>query len=263
MTDIVNELLRRFRTKFTGAPPWAWPFKPPIPLVGHQCTAGEGLMIYASAENLSWLNNKPSPDRFTSEDAWNRYRVVYEEAGRNSGSFFPDVGIQPMTDGGLFAAGWFICNRLGLPTHAQPRAFLETIAVSNWCKFSIHSKTNQDYVGDRERLEWSLPYVVEELAALRPAVVLLPHSIWRRGTLAAAMTGASPATRFLPMPQFNVTVVNCHLRDHDASVDAVRQQTATRPLAEWMTHLHGFRERNAWRYIAMLSARMQEQARPR
>ena len=217
-------------------------------------------MIYASAENLSWLDNRLPPDRFTSEDAWNRYRVVYEEAGRNSSSFFPDVGIQPMTDGGLFAAGWFVCNELGLPTHAQPRAFLEAIIISNWCKYSVHSKTNQDYVGNREKLQWSLPYVVEELAALRPAVILLPHTIWRHKGLAVAMAGASPATRFLPVPQFNVRVVNCHLRDHDASVDAIRQRTATKPLAEWMTRLRGFRERNAWRYIAMLSARMEEQA---
>ena len=30
------------------------------------------------------------------------------------GGFFPDVGIQPVTDGGLFAAGLFVAERLGL-----------------------------------------------------------------------------------------------------------------------------------------------------
>ncbi len=90
---------------------------------------GRGLLAYASAENLSWLNRQSPPARFTGADAWNRYRVRYEAIGRKSDEFFPDVGIQPVTNGGLFAAGLFVSERLGLPTCARPRTFLEMIEV--------------------------------------------------------------------------------------------------------------------------------------
>jgi len=72
-----NLLIKRFKNTFTGVPPWAWawPFKPSIPLVGKNYKPGKGLLIYASAENLSWLNNAPTPERFRTEDAWNRLRL--------------------------------------------------------------------------------------------------------------------------------------------------------------------------------------------
>ena len=92
---------------------------------------GRALLIYASAENLYWFHNSTVPERFRSEDACNRYRVVYEQSDRDSEDFFPDVGIQPMTDGGLFAAGLFIAEKYGLQQREKPRSFLETIAVTN------------------------------------------------------------------------------------------------------------------------------------
>ena len=75
----------------------AWPFKPSISLVGKNYEPEKGLLIYASAENLCWLNNTTVPERFKNENAWNRYRVEYEQSGRASTDFFPVVGIQPVT----------------------------------------------------------------------------------------------------------------------------------------------------------------------
>ncbi len=180
--------------------------------------------------------------------------ALREMMGRDSGAFFPIVGMAPVEDGGLLAAALFIAGKLGLPTAATPRAFLETLAVTNWCKFVIQARTNRDYVGDVEKLTASLPFVVAELAALRPAVVLLPHRVWGQPELAAAMRGASPLTRFAPAPQCNVKVVDkygpmvaCHERGL-----ALRERLQATPLGEWMRHLVGFREENAWRYIAWL-----------
>ena len=209
-------------------------------------------MIYASAENLSWLNDEPTPARFKTEKAWNRYRVRCEKAGRCSKDFFPDVGIQPVTDGGLFAAGLFVAEKLGLPIRAHPRTFLETLAVANWCKFSIQSGTNRDYISDVKKLTYSLPYVIDELVVLQPAIVLIPKPVWRHPILRAAMIGASPYTRFMPVPQFNATVVNCHLQKYDRDSRKLKKVLENTILAKWMAHLHGFREENAWRYIAML-----------
>lgn len=252
----------RFRATFDDVPGWAWPFSPPVPLVGERYRPGRGLLIYASAENLSWLHDKPTPPRFTTDDAWNRYRVSYEQAGRDSGAFFPDVGIAPVNNGGLLAAGLFVAGRLGLPAPARPRAFLETVAVSNWCKFIVRSRTNRDYIADVPKLTCSPPYVVSELCVLRPAAVLIPQAVWRHPILRAAMRGASPWTTFLPVPQFNAQVVNIHLAKHDRAAQALRRRLAGTPLAEWMAHLRTLREQHAWRYLAMLDAMLRPDGRP-
>jgi len=234
-------------------PRWAWPFNPPVPLVGQRFRPGRGLLIYASAENLSWLHDETPPARFTSDDAWNRYRVQYEAGGRQSEEFFPDVGIAPASNGGLFAAGLFVAERLGLPTRARPRTFLETIALSNWCKASIRSPQNVDYIGDVKKLTWSLPYVIGELAVLRPAVVLIPKAVWRHALLRAAMRGASPWTRFLPVMQFNAQAVNINLRRYDAPAVKLRKRSVRTHLARWMDNLRGVNKAHAWRYLAMLA----------
>ena len=251
-TTLADDLIRRFKQTYDGLPDWAWPFKPPVPLVGRRYRQGHGLLIYASAENLSWLTDTPAPSRFTSEDAWNRYRAVYEAEGRTSKRFFPTVGIAPVENGGLLSAGLFVADRRRLATRVRPRAFLETIAVSNWCKASIRSSTNRDYIADIKKLTWSLPYVVGELAVLQPAVAVVPAQVWRHDILRAAMRGASPWTDFLPAPQFCATVINCHLRRYHRTAERLHCQLAQTTLAAWMRHLRAIRTAHAWRYMAML-----------
>jgi len=253
---LANDLIQRFKATFTGVPEWAWPFKPSIPLVGENYTPGKGLLIYASAENLSWLNNETPPPFFTNEDVWNRYRVCYEENGRNSDDFFPNVGIQPVNDGGLFAAGLFTSQKMGLPTQETPRSFLETIVVSNWCKFSVQSTRNKDHISHTKKLADSLPYVIGELALLQPAVVLIPKPVWIHTIFQAAMRGASPRSKFLPVPQFNANVVNCHLSEYSHLVNQLQTEKANTSLALWMEKLERVNRDITWRwrYIAMLSS---------
>ena len=259
--DLTQRLIRRFRAAFTKPPDWAWQFPPPVPFVGSRYKPGRGLLVYASAENLSWLNGIETPWYFGEPDAWNRYRVQHDADVRNSKDrYFPDVGIQPATDGGLFAAALFVADQVGLPPTANPRTFLERIAVSNWCKFTIKSADNRDYIGHLGKLTDSLQYVVAELVELRPAVVLLPQQVWRRPVLRAAMRGASPWTRFLPVHQFNATVVNTHLQQYAARAGRLRQARAGTLLAKWMAKLVGFREENAWRYIAFLDGVLRQPA---
>jgi len=252
---LTKELIRRFQATFDQTPEWAWPYYPSIPLIGSGYRSGRSILIYASAENLSWIAKlgQIPPARFTTNNAWNRYRVKYEAEGRNSPAFFPDVGIQPVNDGGLLAAGLFIARKLRLACPVRPRRFLEKIAVTNWCKFSIRSDTNHDYISDISRLTPSLPFVVGELAVLRPAVALMPNRVWKHPILSAAMRGASPETRFIPVPQFNTTVVNCHLTEYDRSARRLQRQSAGTSLAKWMAELRSFTPGNAWRYLAMLN----------
>ena len=245
-------LISRFQATRSEIPDWAWPLEPSIPLVGRRFRPGKGVLVYASAENLTWMNDGPTPSRFKGQSAWNRYRICLDTLDE-PGAFFPNVGIQPVTNGGLLAAALFVAEGLGLPTAASPRAFVERIAVSNWCKFSIQTdRSNKDPLGNLRWLTPSLPFVVGELAELRPAVVLLPKAIWDRPILAAAMRGASPRTSFLPVPQFNATVVNCHLGEYHWAGERFRGQSTGTPLAKWMANLQRLDPGKAWRYLALL-----------
>jgi hypothetical protein len=172
--------------------------------------------------------------------------------GRNSKDFFPYVGIQPVNDGGLFAAGFFFSQKMGLPTPAAPRLFLEEISVTNWCKFSVKSANNKDHISHTKKLADSLPYVIKELALLQPAVVLIPKSVWTRSEFQTAMRNASPQSKFFPIYQFNANVVNCHLKEYDRSAIKLKSKSADTPLALWMENLKRINRDNAWRYVAKL-----------
>ena len=249
-------LQQRFWRLHEQPPEWAWQFEPSCPFVGRDYTPGEGLLVFASAENFSSLARKGVPSRFTDNRAWNRYRACFEEH-RDGSTFFPNVGIQPVTDGGLFAAAWFVSQRLGLPVATEPREFLECVAFTNWGKFTVKPASkgkalNEDYAGNLDKLGDSLSFVVTELVVLQPKVVMVPQSIWKQRLLQATMRGASPFTRFLPVPQFNATVVNCALGRFSEAAEKLRRKLAGTPIAEWMRNLYGFNEDNAWRYVALL-----------
>lgn len=264
-SGVCPELVARFQRLHTEQPRWAWPYAPSIPFVGDQYRPDDGLLVYASAENFTWMTKKDVavPERFTGDGAWDRYRARYVETNGAGSGFFPDIGIQPVTDGGLVAAAWLVATKLGLPTADEPRAFTETAAFTNWAKFTVKSDgagsaVNEDYADVQEKLGASLAFVVTELAVLRPKVVLVPKTIWQWPLFQAAMRGASPFTCFVPVPQFNATVVNCHLCDCDRQGQLLRRKLAGTPLATWMRNLDGFREDCAWRYLACLEKALAE-----
>ncbi len=251
---VVRGLIEDFRVIHGGSPPWAWPFVPSVPFVGKRYKPGKGFFIYASAENLSWLNRQRVPGRFVETRAWNRYRVVYEEKGKENGDFFPDVGIAPVNHGGLLAAGLFLSESLGLPAKACPREFLEYIAVTNWCKFTVKGERNRDYLGHRQYMLPSLPFVISELSRLRPRVVLIPKGIMNFPVFARAMQAASPGTEFLAAYQFNATVVNCHLGDYQEAGARLSISFEGSSLARWMDNLAKVPRGHAWRYMAYLDS---------
>ena len=91
--------------------------------------------------------------------------------------------------------------------------------------------------------------LVAEEAGWIPAHV---SEVWLKPVLLAAMRGASPRTQFIPVPQFNPTVVNTHLAKYRRYVPRLRRKMAGTVVAKWMANLHGFNEENAWRYLALL-----------
>jgi hypothetical protein len=236
------------------APKWAYDFVPSIPFIGNEYKPGEGLLVYASAENFTWMNRRDIPARYGDGRAWNRYRAAYEDEERGSTSFFPTIGIKPFNDGGLPTAALFVAMRVGCKVKVLPRELLETLCVSNWAKFTCKAEKNRnrDYVGNPAMLGHSLQFVLLELLALQPSVVILPDKVWKVDVFSSAMQGVCPSCVFLPSPQFNARVVNCHLTTYAERAEAIRRETQGSLLAEWMGHLRGLNSGHAWRYIAKL-----------
>jgi hypothetical protein len=247
-------MIQAFRAQ-NSPPPRFMPFPASIPLVGERFVPGRSLMVYASAENLTWMTSgrpRSHTDHFEGERAYDRYRNQFLDPSLNSERFFPHVGIQPVSNGGLLCGAYHASLNVGLPVDEDPRRFVEHLALTNWGKFTLCSRTNKDYAGDRKMLEVSLPLVEVELARLRPGLVLLPHKIWNIRKLREAMQIVAPATRFVPVAQCHATVVNTHLRGLADRAEALHKSQSGRTLDRWMSRLAGMNREHAWRYLVHL-----------
>jgi len=70
------------------------------------------------------MNEKRDPPaRYFSEAAWDRYRAAYEECGRDSDDFFPEVGMAPVENGALLAAALYVSKGSIYPRMAHRGAF--------------------------------------------------------------------------------------------------------------------------------------------
>jgi hypothetical protein len=247
-----GKLTDEFMALYRGSPAWAWQFPPSIPLIGERFEPAKGLLIYASAENLAWLDKKVPTWQFDLPIAWNRYRDLYEAEGRDANTFFPNVGIAPVSNGALLCAALHVSEVLNLPRASTPRGFLEHLTVTNFCKYSIYSKSNIDYIDDIEKVRFSLPYVEAELRALQPSVILLPERAWMYREIADTIRAASPKSKVVPAKQFNARVVNLFLSQHDEASKVLKETYELTLLHEWMERLRGINRDSAWRFIAHL-----------
>ena len=170
-----------------------------IPFVGKKFETQEmKILVYASAENLSgyykgndeawkgdWLDN--------DEQAIDRHRWCFECDELQDDPFFPHVHLQPMNNGCLATAVYYIASKLCEVKEKTPREFYETIAFANYGKYSIEtelqrnkrlkgsavgSKTNIDYADDRELLEASHDFIAADINALEPDYIIMPKSIY-------------------------------------------------------------------------------------
>ncbi len=130
------------------------------------------VLVYGSAENLTYANNLTL--------SATRNRDFFEEGPQGADQFFPRVHITPITDGSLLTAARYlleIFKKDGFS--AEPKGFLQQIAVSNYGKFSLKGKKNSDYASKPKLLKASHQYVLADLEVLKPDVVILPRSIYQ------------------------------------------------------------------------------------
>lgn len=186
-----KELLETYRRIFAerkNEPSWAVHKHTPgcenelvhcaIPFVGEDYGSQKTkILIYASAENLSWYKEKCYLDDDTL--AITRHRNSFNDSRSKPDLFFPDVHIQPFNNGYLTIIALYIylkkCQDVEQMT---PTEFLERISFANYGKYSITAPKNIDYAKDREKLAASHAYIEQDLKILRPDVIVMPGTIY-------------------------------------------------------------------------------------
>ncbi|HHI79429.1 MAG TPA: hypothetical protein ENK02_05575 [Planctomycetes bacterium] len=258
----VQELLDRYTRIGFQPPDWAFPLAPSIPFVGKEyARTSPRIAAYASAENLSHYQrgSEPWPSFLQDERRFNRHRGNLEwqkEKDKNledeKKSFFPQVHIAPVENGGLLCALLYFWTRiLELQPPTTPYAFIESLVVGNVGKFSIetHGGPYQDYAGDSEKTGPSLPYFKADLEVLRPDYLLLPKKIYE---LEEVRTCVPKGMQVLPLMQFAPQVLNIHLASLNSQAEALQANHQNDLLAQWTERIKGTNPSAAFRYFAHL-----------
>lgn len=210
--SMVDGLLECYDRIFAdaGPPPWAWEWvKPTVPFVGRRygATGSPRILVYASAENLSWLDgsNVSYLAQYGSAGARDRHRRVFwepehaqtgEPEPERSRTPYTGIGIEPFDNGGLLCAAALLwrweLRRLklaeGLPTSSHD--LVESIAVANLSKFTRQPAGNRNVDVRGRKLKPSLEYVLADLEVLKPSLVLFA----KPGSLALLSNRVDPMT---------------------------------------------------------------------
>jgi hypothetical protein len=260
--EIRESLIEEFKAILNscGRPDWAHSkangtvdLTPSVPFIGRNYIPGKGLLVYASAENVKGLTSENCLQSLYTKNGFDRYRFWYNESEGGvlkefNYGFFPRVGIGPVDSGGLLTAAHLIASRLKLPAADNPREFLESISIGNWCKF-VRSD-NADYIRDFEKLTRSIPYIKAELGQLQPRVVVLPSSILNFETIRNEMQIASERASFIPVRQCIPRSVYVHMKGQAGRALAMREHPQNHTLANWVQKWRGWNKERAWWYLA-------------
>ncbi len=196
------------------------------------------ILLYASAENLSkyHLNNTPYLD--DDEFAVNRHRRFFDDSLRNPYLFYPNVHIQPITDGGLALVAYYIFCQLNGFQGFMPTEFLEMICFANYCKYTISGiysssgKQNTDYASHREYLSYSHNYIKTDFQLLRPDYVIIPKTIYE--TDRDFIDSIKRNAKIIPIYQINAKNINMRIKAYPAA----NEDDLFPLIKEWWYHLN-------------------------
>ena len=226
---VKNQLLNIYKQIFTdknNSPDWAVHklgdrnielIHCPIPFIGKDYLHQESkILLYASAENLSkyHLNNSPYLDN--DEFAINRHRIFFDDSVAKSNVFYPNVHIQPITDGGLALVAYYIFCKLNGYQELLPAEFLEKICFANYCKYTISGifsstgKQNLDYASNPKFLEHSHKYVEADISILSPDYIVIPKTIYE--TDRSFIDSIKGNAQVIPIYQINSKNINMRIK---------------------------------------------------
>jgi hypothetical protein len=186
---------------------------PSIPFVGKHFKQTR-ILLYASAENLTKndgsldLGEKKASE---CEHVLNRHRAYFEKPA----VLFPNVHIQPLTDGGLVNVIGYVAMKLCPDFHFRtPRELLEGVAFANFGKFTIENgskKKNADYANDYVKLSASCDYIQADLEILAPEILIMPKAIYGHKRIKECIGALLPNVKVIPI--FQISHYNINRKD--------------------------------------------------
>ena len=164
--------------------------------------------------------------------ALDRHRKWFNESVARQDTFFPNVHIEPISDGCLATVAFYIYSKLTGAGNISPAEFLERICFANYCKYTIQSASNVDYASDRKKLAESREYIARDTAILRPDVIIMPQSIYKHEK--DFMSGISGGAVIIPIFQINCRTINCQISKKYPKVDS---SLLDGTVLDWYRHL--------------------------
>lgn len=264
-----NELLKKYKYLHQeGIPEWAVKsqssgklINPGIPFIGDlYATTPEKIAIYASAENLTYYEESSGNELIEfekllgTENSWTRHRRCFDNYKND---FFPNVHIEPISNGALLCAALFISYKMSHPSeYKNPREFITELAVANVGKYSISTVTkNEDYASDEEKLKVSIPFFQADLETLKPSILMIPYKIYEHAIVKQTISECIPNAIIIPVMQYTATTLNCHLKPRHADrIDEIEKEIAKNfPILKTWTekiYINGLPTKNIYSYYA-------------
>lgn len=189
----------------------------PIPFVGKYYDQQKTkILLYASAENLSTYNSQKLDYLECDDYAINRHRNCFDSSILKSDVYFPNVHIQPINDGCLAIVALYIYQKFQNIDEISPAAFLERIALANYCKYTIQpdldgaNKQNQDYATNKNYLKESHAYLASDIEILNPDFIIIPKTIyWSDCDFIEQIKGNA---KIIPIYQINSRNINLRIK---------------------------------------------------
>lgn len=243
---------------------------PTIPFVGKEYENQKSkILVYASAEVLSdyvCVKNGDSTRSWLDDNktASDRHRFFFDNWKNKRESFFPNVHIQPLNDGYLATAVYYIAKKIRGSVHKNPEDFYETIAFGNYGKFTIETefqknirlfnkeegdRKNIDYAGDSMKLAASHDYLLTDMKLLQPDYIIMPESIYN--TDKDFIDQNKGDAKIVRICQMNMRRVNTYLSKqyNKYSIDDLPDE-----IYHWFKNLYDGREnKSKTRYLSVFT----------
>jgi len=160
-------------------------------------------LIYASAENLA--SDSEHRERLAEWVKRKQFERAYHGGLLQDG--MPCVMIEPVNNGSLLMAArhaLYNHDRSLSFSRVSAKDFLEEVAVANPSKFAIAGDHNQDPAGKVKYWPPSKPYILTDLALIKPDVIVIPRTILSR--LQSRKVGLTEALRRCTiLPNWQIT----------------------------------------------------------
>ena len=238
-----------------------------IPFIGKAYANQEfRILLYASAENLSgydgWLDNASVAD-----DRHRRWFNQWQTDPTDGKKFYPDVHLQPVTDGPLLLAAYYIAAHLS-PQYGQnlePAAFMERIAFGNYGKYSIEGARNKDYARVKGKLAMSHSYIEQDVSILQPDLIILPRTILNTDyRFISSLQGLTPKPlHFCGIMQLNRRTLSSNIPNECRKLGMQPKEYSdlNASIFEWSQRVKGARTENLCWLFTHLDAAMEEMKR--